>query len=207
MVKKSISLRPSDAQGRPPPLDLADSKAIRNIHKMSFDDFCMEYSAPPLTTKDYFDMRWCPDIWGACAEAQPRSHLFLYTHCLLSTRLELKDWRSVREQAKEQCADTGDEGALIWLNKRPRYVLSMESSGDRCTFPSWNEQVRGWFHSEVKPYHLTARLLFLVYSSKVMLDSGADLRKWRPVLEREWSNWERWITDEIASISRFFRLV
>jgi len=85
----------------------------------------------------------------------------------------------------------------------------MSSSGDRRKFPIWDKRVRGWFVSSARDnYKITARLLLIIYSSKVVLSSSSvDLEAWRPVLEGEVRKWEAWVMGEKQRISEFFSLV
>ena len=203
-LTNSVSIKPSDMSGEAQPLNLSDSKAVKSIHEMTFEDFVSAYQQPLLKRDDYLDIKYVPSVWIRATAKFPSSHLFLYSYCALSADARLKILRNVRQQAESVCENTGNEAGALWLDTRPRYELILSTSNKRKHFPSWNEVVVQWMITIANYYGLNARKLFVVYSSIVMLDSGRDLGGYRRFLAKEKENWVKWLDDEISSISQFF---
>lgn len=200
---RSISIRPSD-------FDWQEDLSIRGwtdlvgLSEITFKEFVGQYRSPTLTTNDRLHMKCVPDVWYRCAKTFPKSHLFVYTFSYMAKDPLAKEFLRVRTEAYKKCGEQGDEASLIWLNSRAKYVISMISTKKEVMFPAWDEEKKSWFTSSVEDYCLSARILFIVYSCRVMLDSGFDLGNWRPLIEAEWASFKNYAVTEIKSIVNKF---
>ena len=203
-MTKKVSLNPKDASYGRELLDIYDRRTVQSIHEMPFGDFVEKYQAPKLTKDDYLDIRYVPDVWARVTDQQPRSHLFLYTLCNLQADDRLVELRAVRAKALEVCDEKGDEASLMWLGRRPRYQTLMASSEKRLHFPAWNEEFYRTLVTESTDLSTTARIMLIVYSSKVLLESGIDLQGYKHILNKEVDAWTDWVEREISEITGAF---
>lgn len=205
---KKASLRPVDFTSAPLPLNLEDKKAVDAIHKMSLPDFISGYAAPPKDTDGYLDMRRLPVMWSYLVKDVPENHLFLHTTCRVSADKRLVELVRIRESAEKLCQSTNlGEAGLLWLSSRPRFSLGMVVANDRRKFPCWNATVRNWLGDTARALAISSRVLFIVYSSKTLLETTSDMGNLRGKIEEEVQNWDAWLEREITEISRFSSLV
>lgn len=204
-MTKSVSLKPSDMTADPQPLNTGDKRVMDSILSMGLMDFMASYSYPPKEKRGYFHITYQPEVWVDSVKHFSENHLFLYTFC--QARRDVKHLVEVREQAKDICRRTTNEAGMLWLAQRPKYSFKMSAFQNERQFPAWDEEQRtGFTDLSRQGCGTTARILFIVVSSKVMLESGVAL-DWRGKLEKDVKDWNAWLEDEVAEISRFFSLV
>jgi hypothetical protein len=207
-VAKSVSLKPSDMLSEPQPLNINDKKTMSVLHEKPLEWLVNNFIPPPANPDSYFDLRGAPSVWCECSKKVSRSHLCLHAFCLASADDKLRELSDLRKIAFDQCSRIGDERSLFWLRNRPAFYINGLSVERKARVNCWSWEVKSKVSSLADQFGITMRSLLLVYSTKSLLSSDAELEGWRSILKQGIvDKWDARIADEIATIRRLFSLV